>query len=150
MLHNGNDTGLRWCGDTRLMPGSYAPGYAGSPSYHSLVQFYARTVTSARFRTNGISPATRHRPEIRNPSAESYVRVKSGPHRLEFGWCPAHLGLPHLFSHSTHRRKKLPETTGATISKPLAFSYGAEGLQPHSPLSVVRFTLYLRVVLHWH
>ena len=98
------------------MPGAYAPGYAGSPSYHSLAQFYARTVTSARFRTNGISPATRHRPEVRSPSAEKHVLIKSGLPRPEFGSYPAHLGLPHLFSRPTRRRKKLP-TKRKTLSR---------------------------------
>ena len=37
--------------------------------------------------------------------SRQHYRVKSGPHRLEFGRCPAHLGLPHLFSRPTLRRK---------------------------------------------
>ena len=79
-----------------------------SPLHPSQAQFYAHTVTSARFRTNGISPATRHPPEVRSPSAEKHVRVKSSLPGPEFGWYPAHLGLPHLFSRPTRRRKKLP------------------------------------------
>ena len=69
------------------MPGAYAPGYARSPLSHPIVQFYAGTVTSAKFRTNGVSPAIRHRPEIRSLFTDSTAALSPAHITSNLGGC---------------------------------------------------------------
>ena len=96
------------------MPGAYAPGYAGYLVFHPIVQFYARTVTSVRFRTNGISAATRHRPELRSLSADSTIAQSPAHTASNLGGAP-HTQDCHTFFLAPHASEKTADT--AKIAK---------------------------------
>ena len=88
-------------------PGTYAPRYVGSLSLSSfrVVLCAHRHIRRVPHQWNKSRDTSS--PGNKNSVGRELVRVKCSLPRPEFGWFPAHLGLPHLFSRPACRRKKL-------------------------------------------